>query len=267
MSCDIVDTHMVDNSSNDQTKVVQANQQLGMIGSSLEHLVLEQLFATDTGAEGFSAVKAIQLANQQGQKIFTVTKDNYQTIIPQLQLAPAAIADIQAAAQNGLTVTTHQNRISVNGYTGEGYIILNDRGTGAWMINGGLYGGIITLAQAQYIFFGMSIWGTSQQWFANALVKALQADLQRFVKAFGNIAAFASLASLASFVLDIIDVYERCNAAPSLVLLTKMGFLVAASILFVVYSGPLGILAGSLWLGILSSNIKADYLKEHNCEL
>ena len=153
MSCDIVDTHMVDNSSNDQTKVVQANQQLGMIGSSLEHLVLEQLFATDTGAEGFSAVKAIQLANQQGQKIFTVTKDNYQTIIPQLQLAPAAIADIQAAAQNGLTVTTHQNRISVNGYTGEGYIILNDRGVGAWMINGGLYGGILILKQLSYLLW------------------------------------------------------------------------------------------------------------------
>ena len=118
MSCDIVDTHMVDNSSNDQTKVVQANQQLGMIGSSLEHLVLEQLFATDTGAEGFSAVKAIQLANQQGQKIFTVTKDNYQTIIPQLQLAPAAIADIQAAAQNGLTVTTHQNRMICQHFIG-----------------------------------------------------------------------------------------------------------------------------------------------------
>jgi len=53
MSCDIVDTHMVDNSSNDQTKAVQANQQLGMIGSSLEHLVLEQLFATDTSAGEF----------------------------------------------------------------------------------------------------------------------------------------------------------------------------------------------------------------------
>jgi len=79
MSCDIVDTHMVDQGELNLDKLVQANQQLGMIGSSLEHLVLEQLFATDTNVEGFSAVKAIQLANQQGQKIFTITKDNYQT--------------------------------------------------------------------------------------------------------------------------------------------------------------------------------------------
>ena len=125
------------------TKHIQANRQLGMIGSALE-----QLFATDTKAEGFSAVKAIQLANAQGQKIFTVTKDNYETVIPQLQLAPAAIADIRAAAKAGYTVTTHEKRIHINGYTGEGYIVLNDRGTGAYMINGGLYGGLLAYASA-----------------------------------------------------------------------------------------------------------------------
>lgn len=144
MSCDIVDAHMADQSSGDQDIVIQANQQLGMIGSSLEHLVLEQLFAQN-GEQGFSAVKAIQLASQEGQKIFTITKDNYQEIMPKLQLAAAAEADIQAAAQAGLIVTTHERRISVNGYTGEGYIILNDRGTGAWMINGGMYGGGLAL--------------------------------------------------------------------------------------------------------------------------
>lgn len=65
--------------------------------------------------------------------------------MPKLQLASAAEADIQAAAQAGYTVTTHERRISVNGYTGEGYIILNDHGVGAWMINGGLYGGMLQM--------------------------------------------------------------------------------------------------------------------------
>ncbi|HIP14503.1 MAG TPA: hypothetical protein EYG74_03330 [Sulfurimonas autotrophica] len=139
---------MTEHSDNDQAKHAQANRQIGMIGSSLEHQVLEQLFATDTNAEGFSAVKAIQLANEQGQKIYTITKDNYQEVIPQLQLASHAIADIRAAAQAGLTVTTHQKRISINGYTGEGYIILNDRGVGAYLINGGLYGGLLVYVQS-----------------------------------------------------------------------------------------------------------------------
>lgn len=65
--------------------------------------------------------------------------------MPKLQLASAAKADIQAAAQNGLTVTTHEKRISVNGYTGEGYIILKDRGVGACTICMATYGIILFL--------------------------------------------------------------------------------------------------------------------------
>ena len=145
MSCDLIDVEMVEQNSNDAQKRIQANKQLGIIGSSLEHLVLEQLFATDTNAEGFSAVKALQIANKQGQKIYTITKENYQAILPKLQLAPAAIADIKSAAEAGYTVTTHEKRITLNGYTGEGYIILNDQGVGAYMINGGMYGGVIVL--------------------------------------------------------------------------------------------------------------------------
>ena len=83
---------MVQETDNDPVKRIQANQQIGIIGSSLEHQVLEQLFARDTEAEGFSAVKAIQLANLQGQKIYTITKDNYEETLPMLHLAPAAIA-------------------------------------------------------------------------------------------------------------------------------------------------------------------------------
>ena len=75
----------------------------------------------------------------------TLTKENYQAILPKLQLAPAAIADIKSAAEAGFTVTTHEKRITLNGYTGEGYIILNEQGVGAYMINGGMYGGIMMI--------------------------------------------------------------------------------------------------------------------------
>jgi len=157
MNCDLIDTEMTEQSNNDQKKHVQANQQLGIIGSSLEHQVLEQLFATDTQAEGFSAVKAIQLANEQGQKIYTITKENYQEVLPKLQLATYAIDDIRNAAQAGLTITTHEKRISINGYTGEGYIILNERGGGAYLINGGLYGATYSNTVHQQTLFGLSI--------------------------------------------------------------------------------------------------------------
>ena len=160
MSCDLIDTHMVETTHNEIAKHIQTNKSLGVIGSSLEHLVLEQLFATN-GEQGFSAVKAIQVANQEGQKIFTITQDNYQEIIPQLNLAPAAIADIESAAKAGYTVTTHQNRISLNGYTGEGYIILDSSSNGAWMINGGMYGGFIATHWAVHITVTCSLRSSS----------------------------------------------------------------------------------------------------------
>jgi hypothetical protein len=70
MSCDLINIQMVFTLDNNEDKYRQTNKSLGVIGSSLEHLVLEQLFATN-GEQGFSAVKAIQVANQQEQKIIT----------------------------------------------------------------------------------------------------------------------------------------------------------------------------------------------------
>jgi len=259
MSCDLIDAHMAEQHNNDQTKHVQANQQLGLIGSSLEYQVLEQLFARDTNAEGFSAVKAIQLANEQGQKIYTITKDNYETIIPQLQLAPDAIADIRGAAMAGLTVTTHQKRISVNGYTGEGYIILNERGTGSYMINGGLYGGLIALAQQVYL--GIAVFASNQSWLAGILVKELQANLQHIAKAFANVAA---IAAVASFALDVLDIYLKCGSLDTFLLL-QLGALVGAGIALISFFGPLSIIPLSLSLSIISGKIKENYFREHNC--
>ena len=259
MSCDLIDADMTEHSDNDHSKHVQANQQLGIIGSSLEHQVLEQLFAQH-GEQGFSAVKAIQLANEEGQKIYTITQDNYQTIIPQLQLAPKAIADIQAAAQAGLTVTTHQKRISINGYTGEGYIVLNERGDGAYLINGGLYGGVIALAQQVYL--GIAIFASNQSWLAGILAKELQANLLHIAKAFARVAA---IAAIASFALDILDIYLSCGALDAWLLL-KLGAIIVLGIGFVSFFGPLSIIPLSLSLSAFSGSVKEEYFKENSCE-
>jgi hypothetical protein len=43
----------------------------------MNHLVPEQMFSTETEkAQGISAVKALAIASQQGQKIWTITPDN-----------------------------------------------------------------------------------------------------------------------------------------------------------------------------------------------
>ena len=200
MSCDLIDTHMVETTHNEIEKHIQTNKSLGVIGSSLEHLVLEQLFATN-GEQGFSAVKAMQVANQEGQKIFTITKDNYQEIIPQLNLAPAAIADIESAAKAGYTVTTHQNRISLNGYTGEGYIILDSSGNGAWMINGGMYGGYLTSLLSGYI--------ASFVFALDFSFKNVYGNLPKVSKLFGSVIGGLGIGSN---ILDLLALYDGTAA-------------------------------------------------------
>ncbi len=56
----------------------------GANGSALEHSIPEQLFSRpDNPAEGISAVKALQIANEQGIPIYTINQTNINTILPQ----------------------------------------------------------------------------------------------------------------------------------------------------------------------------------------
>ena len=116
--------------------------------SANEHLVPEQLFddpkTAEKEVEGVSAVKALQIAQQQGQTIYTITKENYSQILPKLNLSSSVITDIRNAVNAGRIVTTHERNISVKGWTGSGYIILDPKyGTGAYLIDGGANGGFL----------------------------------------------------------------------------------------------------------------------------
>ena len=59
--------HVSKNNSN--TERLAYSQSIGSRMSAMEHLVPEQMFSTDTQkAQGISAVKALAIASQQGQK-------------------------------------------------------------------------------------------------------------------------------------------------------------------------------------------------------
>lgn len=118
----------------------------GMNASALEHSVPEQLFSTtENPAYGISAVKALQIANNQGIPIYTINQSNINTVIPQLQLDSATKADIQNAVNAGKIVTVSKTDITYNGWIGCGYIIIDpNTGAGAYMISGGLNGGWVT---------------------------------------------------------------------------------------------------------------------------
>ena len=130
--------------------------QIGMRASALENLLPEKLLADQSKPvedssqpQGVSAVKAIAIASSQGQKIYTLNQTNqsiHETILANLQMAAEGKQEISNALAIGKEVTLHLNKITVSGWQGSGYIILDpDTGAGAYKIGGGANGGEIFL--------------------------------------------------------------------------------------------------------------------------
>lgn len=123
-------------------KMIQLMRTSGINSSALEHAVPEQMFSTvGNPAEGISAVKALQLANDLGTPIYGINQSNIGSILPQLQLDSDVVNDIVNAVAAGKTVTVPKSNINFNGWNGCGYIIFDDAtGAGMYMISGGLNG-------------------------------------------------------------------------------------------------------------------------------
>ncbi|QEY16793.1 hypothetical protein D0C16_12920 [Cellvibrio sp. KY-GH-1] len=125
----------------------------------MNHLVPEQMFSTETEkAQGISAVKALAIASQQGQKIWTITNDNVNLALSRINLGAEAENDIRNAVNAGKIATAHETRINFNGWVGEGYTLIDqDTGAGVYMISGGGNGGVlvgIALALVLAMFIG-----------------------------------------------------------------------------------------------------------------
>ncbi len=116
-----------------------------VLAGALEHGVPEQLFSTpQRRAQGVSAAKALQIAAQQGQRIYHITPSNQAQGLASLRLDSLALSEITQALATGKEVITHTDRISVPGFTGEGYILFDPvSGSGAYKITGGNNGGFV----------------------------------------------------------------------------------------------------------------------------
>jgi transglutaminase-like putative cysteine protease len=139
----------------DSEKPIQFFLSSGANGSALEHSVPEQLFSTpENPVEGISAVKALQIANDQGVPIFNVNQDNIDAVMPQLQLDGETKTDIRNAVNSGKEVTVQKSDITYNGWTGHGYIVIDPTtGAGAYMIAGGLSGAVVMMFVGAFLIF------------------------------------------------------------------------------------------------------------------
>ncbi len=151
------------NSDNDKQKRANFSFQMGILSSALEHAVPEQMFTTDPNnpAQGVSAVKALQLASQQGQRIYHITPANMATTLPNINIGSEAKSEILSALNMGREVITHTSNISVPGWTGAGYIMFEpDSGQGAFKISGGGNGGFLAgllLANTLILFLTLAL--------------------------------------------------------------------------------------------------------------
>ncbi len=120
-------------------------QESGLRQSALEHLIPEKLF-TDARfpGESISAVKALMVASSQGQRLATLTQENVGRVLPLLHLDPQVAITIQEAVATGKRALVSQAPVTIGGWMGMGYIILDpETGSGAYLISGGANGGLL----------------------------------------------------------------------------------------------------------------------------
>jgi biotin carboxyl carrier protein len=119
----------------------------GSTGSSLENIIFEEIWGTDS----ISTIKIIQLANQSAIPVFKIDQSNRSTLVPQLTHPWYVIDWVNAELDQGRTVTIPRDPMTRYDWTGTGWISM-DMATGAasYMISGGLMGGSFTQYQ-QYV--------------------------------------------------------------------------------------------------------------------
>jgi len=117
----------------------------GLVSSYHEHSIFENI----DGIASVSAVRALQVASANGIQIQHINISNVGQLLPALQVAAEIKTDIQNAINSGKEVTIPQTNITINDWTGVGYIVKDlNTGSGAYMISGGLGGMNSTSEQA-----------------------------------------------------------------------------------------------------------------------
>jgi len=131
------------------------NFQVGIIASALEHLVPEQMFVTEAApGEAVSAVRALQKAAAQGQRIYHITPATQAEALLHIRQNALTMNEVRSALAAGREVIIHTDPVEVPGWRGAGYVLFDpDTGAGAWKIAGGANGGSLELPKYSLEFF------------------------------------------------------------------------------------------------------------------
>lgn len=144
----MVSINAIESSDGDPLAARNLLKAIGSFTSQFEHQVPEDLTSTSEGSDpsGMSTIKALNIALRSDQRVFTLTSDNFDGLIGNIQLDAETRFAIESAVAVGLEVTVHEEPISVPGWSGTGYIVADPAtGESGFLISGGANGGFLEL--------------------------------------------------------------------------------------------------------------------------
>ncbi len=270
MDVDRVFSIKVDKVNNPQS-TLNFNKMMGSRYSAMEHLIPELMFSTEENrAQGVSAVKAIDIASGEGQKIWTITQENLTVALAEMTLSADTEADILNSVNAGMVVTAHDKRLNYNAWIGEGYIIFDPQtGAGAYKISGGMNGGFGDFLDS----FGVSdIFGLvfSLMDFAFGLGGEMNVGkVAGIARVLGGI--FSGLGMLLTVVTQVIGVWEKCTAiawqAMFLLVIAIIALITATIATYTPVGRVLGFLIDKIISSIVETVLKTviDLVKREEC--
>lgn len=179
--------------NNDTDSLIVFNESVGSMASGYEHAIMQQLYDD----EGISSIRALQVANERGLKLFRVTSQNLSAVLPLLDVSYAVRADVQNAVYAGKIVTIPESEMQINDWYGIGYIISDtETGGAAYLISGGLNGGGTTSGKsasslfANFVEYMSCVISDGYEWLTIAAGAILYraAFIARFISFFGPLA-------------------------------------------------------------------------------
>ncbi len=121
---------------------IRALTQAGAMGSLSEGLTWSLLTGQDVSGS-MSASSLLLRANEARIPIHLLDRSNIAQYLPQLALNADDKADISNAVNAGMVVLTPARELTINGWTGVGYLVQDpSSGAGLWRVSGGINGAI-----------------------------------------------------------------------------------------------------------------------------
>jgi len=262
VALDIPFIQVTQSGDGDPERLKLFNLQIGVLSSALEHITPEQMFTTDPAnpPEAISAVKALQKASAQGQRIYQITQANAGSILPNIHHDPDTMAEIR-------------NAVSVPGWTGAGYVILDpETNVGAWKIGGGANGGFQTL-QDFLLFLIAGVLGYSDAATVQFLGQDyIFSDRLRYLSKLGKASQYVGYAALILSILSVyksnsLNFYQKIGQISTTLLGFGITSYLISAIVLAAGSGGLAILLGvtvALSLSVIMTTINALYFSALN---